>query len=85
MSLMFYECRDLRNINLSSFDTKNVTDMSYMFCLCGGLQIIDLSSFEDENLTDNTAMFDYCPNLKIVIFKYSLLISLFWGKEKICI
>ena len=34
MSGMFYECKSLKEINLSSFKTDNVTNMSKMFNLC---------------------------------------------------
>ena len=33
-SFMFYECKLLTNINLSNFNTSNVTDMSYVFDGC---------------------------------------------------
>ena len=34
---MFYNCSSLTNINLSNFNTQNVTDMSYMFDNCYNL------------------------------------------------
>ena len=34
MSYMFYNCSNLTNINLSSFDTKNITNMINMFSNC---------------------------------------------------
>ena len=34
MSYMFYECSSLKELNLSNFNTVNVTDMSYMFYIC---------------------------------------------------
>ena len=34
MSCMFFECSSLKEINLSSFNTQNVTDMSAMFGGC---------------------------------------------------
>ena len=49
MSAMFHRCSSLQSINLSSFNTTNVKDMSYMFYGCSSLQSIDLSSF---NTTD---------------------------------
>ena len=42
---MFYECEYLTNIDLSNFNTQNVTDMSYMFSRCKSLTNIDLSNF----------------------------------------
>ena len=35
---MFLGCKSLENINLSSFDTKNVTNMSFMFYGCKKLK-----------------------------------------------
>ena len=63
-SFMFYECSKLTNIDLSSFNTKNVTNMSGMFYGCSNLTNIDLSSFNTENVSDMSWMFSYCSNLK---------------------
>ena len=46
---MFWGCSSLQSINLSSFNTNNVKNMSSMFEGCSSLQSIDLSSF---NTTD---------------------------------
>ena len=61
---MFYNCCRLTNIDLSSFNNKNVTDMSSMFYECSKLTNIDLSSFNTENVTDMSSMFYKCSNLK---------------------
>ena len=61
---MFFGCSKLTNIDLSSFNTKNVTNMSWMFDRCSKLTNIDLSSFNTENVTDMFKMFSYCSNLK---------------------
>ena len=37
---MFYNWKNLTNINLSNLDTKNVIDMSYMFDNCENLKIL---------------------------------------------
>ena len=37
-SLMFYKCSSLTNINLSNFNTNNVTHMELMFCECSSLK-----------------------------------------------
>ena len=34
MSYMFSRCSSLKELNLSNFNTYNVTDMSYMFSKC---------------------------------------------------
>ena len=56
MSYMFYKCRYLKNINLSSFNTQNVTNMSSMFKQ-SGLINIDLSNFNTQNVTNMSSMF----------------------------
>ena len=45
MSYIFSWCPSLKNIDLSSFDTKNVKDMSGMFLCCEFLENIKISSF----------------------------------------
>ena len=62
-SYMFYECSNITNIDLSCFDTKNVTNMSYMFFNCSNLKNIDLSSFNTENVINMSRMFSYCSSL----------------------
>ena len=38
MMCMFYNCSSLNSINLSSFNTSNVTDMGFMFHYCDSLK-----------------------------------------------
>ena len=45
MSYMFFECSSLTNIDLSSFNTQNVKNMSNMFYDCDSLTNINLSNF----------------------------------------
>ena len=61
---MFYECNSLTNINLSNFNTQNVTDMGYMFYGCNSLTNINLSNFNTQNVTDMGSMFYKCKSLK---------------------
>ena len=49
---MFYECKSLTNINLSNFNTQNVTNMNNMFEGCGSFTSINLSNFNTHNVTD---------------------------------
>ena len=53
MSNMFSECNYLTNINLSSFNTQNVIDMSFMFNGCNSIKNINLSTFNTQNVTIN--------------------------------
>ncbi len=54
---------NLQNLDLSSFNTQNVTNMSYMFWNCK-IQNLDLSSFNTLNVTNMIYMFGECRNLK---------------------
>ena len=62
-SFMFYGCSNLLNIDLSSFNTRNATNMSYMFAGCSNAMNIDLTSFNTENVTNMSFMFGGCFNL----------------------
>ena len=39
---MFYGCQNITNLDLSSFDTKNVTNMSGMFFICQNITNLGL-------------------------------------------
>ena len=64
MSYMFSNCKSLVLIDLSSFNTNNVTNTSYMFSCCSSLKSIDLSSFNTNNVNNMSAMLSYCRSLK---------------------
>jgi len=64
MSWMFCRCSGLKEINLTSFKTDNVTDMSFMFFGCYGLKEINLTSFKTDNVTNISWMFCGCSGLK---------------------
>ena len=49
MGSMFDGCQSLQKINVSNFDTSNVSDMSYMFSSCKSLTSIDVSHFNTKN------------------------------------
>ena len=63
MDSMFCDCSDLTTLDLSSFDTQKVTDMSHMFHDCSDLITLDLSSFDTQNVTDMSLMFYNCSSL----------------------
>ena len=56
MSSMF-ACSNATELDLSSFDTSNVTDMSYMFDSIYATEL-DLSGFDTSNVTNMSGMFD---------------------------
>ena len=60
MSFMFFNCSSLKSIDLSSFNTNNVTNMNSMFNNCYSLNSIDLSSFNTNKVTNMKYMFSYC-------------------------
>jgi len=63
---IYYEgCPNLMDLNLSSFNTKNVKDMSYMFCGCKKLNNLKISSaFNTKKVINFYAMFGECENLE---------------------
>jgi surface protein len=63
MNGMFYNCSNLEKIDLSSFDTRKVANMSDMFHGCSNLIKIDLSSFNTKKVTNMGHMFDNCYKL----------------------
>ena len=67
---MFYECENLKTINLFSFKTKKVINMEYMFYDCKSLINLDLSSLDVKNVNNMSFMFYECVNLKNINFFY---------------
>lgn len=65
---MFANCKKLTTIDLSNFDTSNVTDMSMMLYNCSKLVNLDLSSFNTSNVTSMSSMFGYCDVLETINF-----------------
>ena len=60
---MFWDCKNLTSLDLSSFNTAKVTDMYHMFYYCSKLTSLDLSSFNTSNVTIMSHMFSGCENL----------------------
>ena len=81
---MLAECSYLQSIDLASFNTTNVKDMSDMFYKCSSLQSIDLSSFNTINVKNMYVMIDECfklkkENVKISEYGKKLLDKYCWG------
>ena len=76
MSKMFNGCRKLSSLDLSSFITKNVTDMSKMFSYCTALKTIDLSNFHIKSSVVVDEMFKSCGVTQIETPKYNYNTSL---------
>ena len=66
MYYMFYSCSSLTSLDLSNFDTSQVTRMSSMFRNCSGLTSLDLSGFDTSQVTDTDSMFYGCSSLTSV-------------------
>ncbi|MBQ0167783.1 MAG: BspA family leucine-rich repeat surface protein, partial [Treponema sp.] len=63
MNRMFYFCSSLVNLDLSNFDTKNVTSMESMFSNCSALESVNVSSFNTSKVENMSHMFGYCTKL----------------------
>ena len=60
---MFEHMESLESLNLRSFNTSIVTDMSGMFCHCEKLTSLDVSHFDTSSVKKTGAMFDSCQSL----------------------
>ena len=66
MKSIFGKCFKLKNLNISNFNTENVTDMSYMFEQCNNLEkiVLDSSKFKTNKVVNMVRMFSECNSLK---------------------
>ena len=60
---IFQYCSGLTSLDLSGWDTSNVSYISYMFNDCTSLTSLDLSGWNMSNVTNTTQMFNGCSNL----------------------
>ena len=65
---MFFECSSLKELNLSNFNTDNVTNMSYMFSGCKLLKELDISNFNVSKVNNMDYMLS---NLRLKALKIS--------------
>ena len=63
---MFMGCQNLKRLDLSSVNTKNVITMEKMFSDCISLETINLISFDTQNVTNMFCMFSQCEKLEIL-------------------
>ena len=61
---MFNKCNKIKVLDLSNFDTSNVTSMRSMFRDCWRLSELDVSHFDTSNVTNMGSMFRGCESLK---------------------
>ena len=61
---MFKECKELEYLDLSSFDTSNVNDMSFIFSECIKLkEIKGINNFVTKKVINMCSMFRFCYEL----------------------
>ena len=65
-SNMFEFCRNIKEIDLSNFNTSDVVDMSYMFKDCDSLEKLDLSYLSTKNVSNMDYMFYNCNKLSSI-------------------
>ena len=64
MSEMFFgDAASITSMDLSGWNTSNVTDMGWMFYSCKSLTSLDLSHFNTSNVTTMQHMFSCCESL----------------------
>ena len=86
---MFSDCSSLTSLDLSGFNTLNVTNMERMFYECSSLTSLDLSNFNTSNVTNMRDMFAYCTSLTSLDLsnfntsKVTNMYGMFWNCEKL--
>ena len=63
---MFFCCKSLTALDLSSFNSKEILNTSLMFTGCIALKTIDISSFDTSKTTDMSSMFSGCSALETI-------------------
>lgn len=58
-----YQQYGLLNVDLSEFDSSNITNMGSTFDSCFDLETVDLSGLDTSNVTDMSSMFNACMSL----------------------
>ena len=66
MTRMFSNCEALTSLDLSGFNTSNVTNMVAMFYECSGLTYLDLSRWDTSKVTNMNSIFSGCNALKTI-------------------
>ena len=66
MSFMFSGCRGFTSLDLSSFNTSNVTNMNWMFANCKGLTNLDLRNIDIIKVTNYTNIFYNVPSNTVI-------------------
>lgn len=68
MSLLFWYCENLVDVDMSSLNTSHVTDISFMFMGAKSIKRLDLSNFDTRKLQCAIRVFDYNNDLEYLDF-----------------
>lgn len=60
---LFYHPEEVEKIDLTSYDTSNIVDMSLMFANCASLKELNFSNFNTRNVVDMCGIFSFCYRL----------------------
>jgi surface protein len=61
---MFASCASLQSLDVSNWDTSNVTSAFSAFANCASLQSLDVSNWDTSNVTNFGSMFASCASLQ---------------------
>ena len=61
---MFYECKKLAEVDVSHFNTENVTNFLNMFAYCESLTTLDLSNFNLKSITAQSQLNSFLYDTK---------------------
>ena len=79
-SFMFYNCTNLIDIDLSSFNISNVKDMSFMFYNCHRIKSIsDISKWDTKNVNNMSGMFARCKSIPDISKWDTKNVNNIWG------
>lgn len=62
MNQMFFKCKSLKNIDVSTWNTSSVTNMFGAFRACTSLEVLDMSSWDVSRVTTMASLFQSSPN-----------------------
>ena len=76
ISTMFRDCPSLKYVDVSDWDTSNVTTINQTFKACSSLTSLDLSSWDTTNVTSYYQTFNGCESLQYLdISNFNMLSS----------
>ena len=81
MNVMFGECETLKELDLSNWDTSNVTGMEFLFDGCIALRKLYLTNFNTKN-ADLGGIFNQCKSLTDLITNDKRILTVYKRKVK---